>query len=132
MLAVAVAIIAYGSVVGRSLLGTLLLGWCCFRWLPLNRVKDEIQSGHFDPSETCRRLRSVEAWGGHIHSLVFTVLALRDGVIPPTLNYETPDPAIDLDVVAGEPRYGEYKYAINNSFGFGGQNTALIVTAPDR
>jgi beta-ketoacyl ACP synthase len=56
---------------------------------------------------------------------ILTVLALRDGVIPPTLNYETPDPEIDLDVVAGEPRYGEYKYAINNSFGFGGHNVAL-------
>ena len=56
---------------------------------------------------------------------VLTVLALRDGVIPPTLNYETPDPEIDLDVVAGEPRYGDYKYAINNSFGFGGHNVAL-------
>ena len=56
---------------------------------------------------------------------ILTVLALRDGVIPPTLNYETPDPEIDLDVVAGEPRYGEYQYAINNSFGFGGHNVAL-------
>ena len=56
---------------------------------------------------------------------VLTVLALRDGVIPPTLNYETPDPEIELDVVAGEPRYGEYNYAINNSFGFGGHNVAL-------
>jgi beta-ketoacyl ACP synthase len=56
---------------------------------------------------------------------VLTVLSLRDGVIPPTLNYETPDPEIDLDVVAGEPRYGEFQYAINNSFGFGGHNAAL-------
>ena len=56
---------------------------------------------------------------------VLTVLSLRDGVIPPTLNYETPDPEIDLDVVAGEPRYGDYRYAINNSFGFGGHNVAL-------
>ena len=56
---------------------------------------------------------------------ILTVLSLRDGVIPPTLNYETPDPEIDLDVVAGEPRYGEYQYAINNSFGFGGHNVAL-------
>jgi beta-ketoacyl ACP synthase len=51
---------------------------------------------------------------------VLTVLTLRDGVIPPTLNYDTPDPEIDLDVVAGEQRYGSYQYAINNSFGFGG------------
>jgi beta-ketoacyl ACP synthase len=56
---------------------------------------------------------------------VLTVLTLRDGVIPPTLNYETPDPEIDLDIVAGEPRYGDYRYAINNSFGFGGHNVAL-------
>lgn len=56
---------------------------------------------------------------------ILTVLSLRDGVIPPTLNYETPDPEIDLDVVAGEPRYGDYEYAINNSFGFGGHNVAL-------
>lgn len=56
---------------------------------------------------------------------VLTVLTLRDGVIPPTLNYETPDPEINLDIVAGEPRYGDYKFAINNSFGFGGHNVAL-------
>ena len=56
---------------------------------------------------------------------ILTVLALRDGVIPPTLNYETPDPEIDLDVVAGEARSGDYQYAINNSFGFGGHNVAL-------
>ena len=56
---------------------------------------------------------------------VLTVLALRDGVIPPTLNYDTPDPEIALDVVAKEPRYGDYRYAINNSFGFGGHNVAL-------
>ena len=56
---------------------------------------------------------------------ILTVLSLRDGVIPPTLNYETPDPEIDLDVVAGEARHGDYKFAINNSFGFGGHNVAL-------
>lgn len=56
---------------------------------------------------------------------ILTVLALRDGVVPPTLNLCTPDPQIDLDVVAGEPRAGEYRYAISNSFGFGGHNVAL-------
>jgi beta-ketoacyl ACP synthase len=56
---------------------------------------------------------------------VLTVLTLRDGVIPPTLNYHTPDPEVDLDVVAGGPRPGKYEYAINNSFGFGGHNVAL-------
>ncbi|MCV7443379.1 beta-ketoacyl-[acyl-carrier-protein] synthase II [Mycobacterium paraense] len=56
---------------------------------------------------------------------ILTVLALRDQVIPPTLNLENLDPEIDLDVVAGKPRPGDYKYAINNSFGFGGHNVAL-------
>ncbi len=56
---------------------------------------------------------------------ILTVLALRDQVIPPTLNLENLDPEIDLDVVAGKPRPGEYNYAINNSFGFGGHNVAL-------
>ncbi len=56
---------------------------------------------------------------------ILTVFALRDGVIPPTLNLKNQDPEIDLDVVAGEPRTGDFKYAINNSFGFGGHNVAL-------
>ncbi len=56
---------------------------------------------------------------------ILTVLALRDGIIPPTLNLKNLDPEIDLDVVAGVPRPGDYKYAINNSFGFGGHNVAL-------
>ncbi|HEX4559629.1 MAG TPA: 3-oxoacyl-ACP synthase KasB [Mycobacterium sp.] len=56
---------------------------------------------------------------------ILTVLALRDQVVPPTLNLENLDPEIDLDVVAGKPRPGDYRYAINNSFGFGGHNVAV-------
>lgn len=56
---------------------------------------------------------------------ILTVLALRDGVIPPTLNLNHLDPEIVLDVVAGQPRSGDYRYAISNSFGFGGHNVAL-------
>ncbi len=56
---------------------------------------------------------------------ILTVQTLRDQIIPPTLNLENLDPEIDLDVVAGAPRTGDYKYAINNSFGFGGHNVAL-------
>lgn len=56
---------------------------------------------------------------------VLTVLSIRDGVVPPTLNLENLDPAIDLDVVHGEPRQGQIDYALNNSFGFGGHNVAL-------
>ena len=56
---------------------------------------------------------------------ILTVLALRDQVIPPTLNLVNLDPEIDLDVVASQPRRGEYNYAVNNSFGFGGHNVSL-------
>lgn len=56
---------------------------------------------------------------------ILTVLALRDGIVPPTLNLEHLDPEIDLDVVAGAPRTGDYRYAVNNSFGFGGHNVAI-------
>ena len=56
---------------------------------------------------------------------ILTVQALRDGVVPPTRNLKNLDPEIDLDVVADAPRPGNYQYAINNSFGFGGHNVAL-------
>jgi beta-ketoacyl ACP synthase len=56
---------------------------------------------------------------------VLTVQALRDGVVPPTLNLKNLDPQIDLDVVSDQPRRGEYRYAISDSFGLGGHNVAL-------
>jgi 3-oxoacyl-[acyl-carrier-protein] synthase II/beta-ketoacyl ACP synthase len=60
---------------------------------------------------------------------VLTVQALRDGVIPPTLNLKSLDPHIDLDVVADRPRQGDYRYAVTNSFGFGGHNVAVVFGA---
>tara|TARA_B100000929_G_scaffold276785_1_gene251668 strand:+ start:1190 stop:2431 length:1242 start_codon:yes stop_codon:yes gene_type:complete len=56
----------------------------------------------------------------------FCVLGLRDQIIPPTINYETPDPECDLDYVPNEAREAEHKYALSNSFGFGGTNAALL------
>jgi 3-oxoacyl-[acyl-carrier-protein] synthase II len=55
-----------------------------------------------------------------------SVLALRDQILPPTINYETPDPACDLDYVPNEARKASLEYALSNSFGFGGTNAALI------
>ena len=60
---------------------------------------------------------------------VLTVQALRDGVVPPTLNLKDLDPEIDLDVVAGQRRRGDYRYAITNSFGLGGHNVAVAFGA---
>ena len=55
-----------------------------------------------------------------------SVLALRDQVLPPTINYENPDPACDLDYVPNQARKASFDYSLSNSFGFGGTNAALV------
>jgi beta-ketoacyl ACP synthase len=60
---------------------------------------------------------------------VLTVQALRDGVVPPTLNTKNVDPEIALDVVTGEARRADYRYAVTNSFGMGGYNIAVVFGA---
>lgn len=59
--------------------------------------------------------------------LITTVLALRDRVVPPTINYEVPDPDCDLDYVPNRARSARLRAAISNSFGFGGHNDCLLV-----
>jgi 3-oxoacyl-[acyl-carrier-protein] synthase II len=57
---------------------------------------------------------------------VFTVLTMRDGIIPPTINYDTPDPECDLDYVPNIARKAQVNIALSNGFGFGGINASLI------
>jgi 3-oxoacyl-[acyl-carrier-protein] synthase II len=57
---------------------------------------------------------------------VFSVLAIHEGRLPPTINYVNPDPECDLDYVPNEPREASVRYALSNSFGFGGTNAALL------
>ncbi|MBN8689383.1 MAG: beta-ketoacyl-ACP synthase II [Armatimonadetes bacterium] len=57
---------------------------------------------------------------------IFCILAMRDSVVPPTINYETPDPECDLDYVPNVCRKMEVNYALTNSFGFGGKNASLL------
>jgi 3-oxoacyl-[acyl-carrier-protein] synthase II len=59
--------------------------------------------------------------------LIFCALAMRDDIVPPTINYESPDPDCDLDYVANEARRKRIDVALSNSFGFGGHNVSLIV-----
>jgi 3-oxoacyl-[acyl-carrier-protein] synthase II len=56
----------------------------------------------------------------------FSVLALRDQIMPPTINYRTPDPDCDLDCVPNEARPAELEHVMSNSFGFGGHNVVLV------
>ena len=53
------------------------------------------------------------------------IMALRDGILPPTINYETPDPECDLDYIPNEARKATVRFALNNTFGFGGHNVCL-------
>jgi 3-oxoacyl-[acyl-carrier-protein] synthase II len=64
---------------------------------------------------------------GAIESIA-TILAIRHGVVPPTINLDDPDDNVDLDVVAHKARHLEIPAALNNSFGFGGHNAALVFT----
>jgi 3-oxoacyl-[acyl-carrier-protein] synthase II len=54
-------------------------------------------------------------------------LALRDGVLPPTINLDDPDPECDLDYVPHTARQAEVEHAMSNSFGFGGTNATLVL-----
>ena len=58
---------------------------------------------------------------------IFTALTIRDGIIPPTINYETPDPQCDLHIVPNTARKAKVNIAISNSFGFGGTNGVLVL-----
>jgi 3-oxoacyl-[acyl-carrier-protein] synthase II len=61
---------------------------------------------------------------------VVCVKALQDGVMPPTINYEVPDPACDLDYVPNTKREAQLSYVMSNSFGFGGHNACLVLGNP--
>jgi 3-oxoacyl-[acyl-carrier-protein] synthase II len=61
--------------------------------------------------------------------LIICLLSMKHGIVPPTINYETPDPQCDLDYVPNKARDHKVRASLSNSFGFGGQNISLIATA---
>lgn len=77
---------------------------------------------------------SIKSMMGHLIAAAGSVeaitclLAMRDGVLPPTMNYETPDPVCDLDYIPNQPREVKVNTCLSNSFGFGGQNVSLIIS----
>ena len=88
-----------------------------------------------------RDLELVEHIGSRYHvlhvstagsvELITCILAIRDGIIPPTINYEHPDLNCDLDYVPNTPRKADIKTVLSNSFGFGGQNDTVVIKKYD-
>ncbi len=79
-------------------------------------------------------ISSIKSMLGHLIAAAGSVeaitclLAMRDGVLPPTINYSTPDPECDLDYIPNAARETNATACLSNSFGFGGQNVSLIIT----
>jgi 3-oxoacyl-[acyl-carrier-protein] synthase II len=64
--------------------------------------------------------------GAGVTEAIFSILTIRNGIIPPTINYEFPDPECDLDYVPNKARQAKVRIVLSNSFGFGGTNSSLI------
>jgi len=87
----------------------------------------------FGEGPSGKPISSTKSMMGHliaaagVTELIVCLMAIRDNVLPPTINYENPDPLCDLDYVPNEAREAKVDIALNNSFGFGGQNITLAV-----
>jgi 3-oxoacyl-[acyl-carrier-protein] synthase II len=84
----------------------------CARSVPVSSTKS--MTGHL-----CAASGAIE--------LIAITLAVRDGVVPPTINYDTPDPECDLDIVPNRARERKVTHALSTSFGFGGHNSCLVI-----
>ena len=93
-----------------------------------NAIKTVLGESAYDVA-----MSSTKSMTGHIMGatgaieMVFCALAIRDQVVPPTINYHTPDPECDLDYVTNEARDAKVRTTMNNAFGFGGHNAVLIL-----
>ena len=99
-----------------------------------DRVETRAIKGGLDNDAFKTPVSSIKSMMGHLIAAAGSVeaitclLAIRDNTVPPTINYETPDPDCDLDYVPNEARDQPVRRALSNSFGFGGQNVSLILS----
>lgn len=97
-----------------------------------DRVETRACKEVFGPAAMKVPVSSTKSMMGHLIAaagateLIVCLLAIRDQVLPPTINYQNPDPDCDLDYVPNQAREARLQYALNNSFGFGGQNISLV------
>ena len=97
-----------------------------------DRVETLAIKGGLDQEAFNTPVSSIKSMMGHLIAAAGSVeaitclLSIRDNVLPPTINYETPDPDCDLDYIPNSARDGQVTRALSNSFGFGGQNVSLI------
>ena len=99
-----------------------------------DRVETMAIKGGFGDEAYRTPISSIKSMVGHLIAAagsveaITCILAMRDDVVPPTINYATPDPECDLDYVPNEAREIPVRRALSNSFGFGGQNVSLILS----
>ena len=105
---------------------------------PLNdRAETQAIKAVFGENAGALAVSSTKSMTGHLLGgaggveSVFCLQAMRDNVIPPTINYDEPDPDCDLDYVPNSARSAEVRAVMNNSFGFGGHNASLLFTRYD-
>jgi len=97
-----------------------------------DRSETEAIKKVFGPHAYQLRISSIKSMTGHLLGAaggveaVATALTVFHGIIPPTINYETPDPACDLNYVPNRSQKSPVRVALSNSFGFGGTNATLV------
>jgi 3-oxoacyl-[acyl-carrier-protein] synthase II len=106
---------------------------------PMNaRLETEAMKAAFGPEAYKVRISSTKSMTGHLLGAAggveaaISVLAIRDGVIPPTINLEKPDPDCDLEYTSHHAQRGVVKAAMSNNLGFGGHNASLVFRRVDR
>jgi 3-oxoacyl-[acyl-carrier-protein] synthase II len=92
----------------------------------------------FGKSAADLQISSTKSTTGHLIGAACAIemaailFAMRDGLLPPTINFQTPDPECDLDYIPNKARQAKVRYALDNSFGFGGHNVCIAVVKTEQ